>query len=780
RQRIFPPTHVTLAYTENSLGVAYNWLEDYEASLAHYQSAYNILQQNLRPSHTQLNQIKTNIAVLYEDLGLFWEALGLHRETLTYVEELEPGAQMAAYFNLASTLGVVGDAQEALFYLDRAEEIFEQYPRIHPLMKAKIQAERGGAYFSLGEIDKAMSYTQASVKETTTLLGADHEENIIEYIRLGNYLAEQKKFDLANQYFLRAIRIARKAYPKGNIIRGWAWEFYAENLLKQNQHVAGLSALDSAEVSYQVGGASWGLGDIAWKRAEAHRQLGDWEAAFAQYEAAWEIVLPEVPFQARPDERVWSYWDRFPLPYLLLSQAETYLQYGQLKEELSAKTAAWACLEAYLAVKDSHRHYYEAPDSKQQGIEAQREAVEKMLLLSQELDQQGEKPIYIQQAWTWAEKTKGAQLHQHIRSREALKFAGIPDSLIQKERYYRQRLAALSARSPEEAGYALSPDSQSQATLIQLRKAYRMFTDKLEKQFPQYYDLKYPPAQVDLASWSQTLPPSTQLYSYFWGRTHLFVCKIDPQTIQLYTVEDPALLDQWLSFINQPPSQGQLHTDRLPLLSQRLLPDLSPTQNRLWLIPDGRLGYLPFESLLLSPPQDEDFRRWDYLLHHYSCAYFPSLGLLMNPGTSVSTDAYQGWAPTFGAGQADPVRLDLAPLKFSQEEIHKTAQLLDGHSLLGTEAQETHFKQMKARAYILHFATHAIADEADLMRSRLYFAPSSDSVEDGVLYAHELYGMEIQSPLVVLSACQTAKGPLRQGEGIMSLACAFRYAGASR
>ena len=81
---------------------------------------------------------------------------------------------------------------------------------------------------------------------------------------------------------------------------------------------------------------------------------------------------------------------------------------------------------------------------------------------------------------------------------------------------------------------------------------------------------------------------------------------------------------------------------------------------------------------------------------------------------------------------------------------------------------------------ILHFATHALVDENDLMTSRLFFFPESNTEEDGILNAHEIYQLSLNSPLIVLSACQTGTGPMVRGEGIMSLARAFQYAGSQR
>lgn len=67
---------------------------------------------------------------------------------------------------------------------------------------------------------------------------------------------------------------------------------------------------------------------------------------------------------------------------------------------------------------------------------------------------------------------------------------------------------------------------------------------------------------------------------------------------------------------------------------------------------------------------------------------------------------------------------------------------------------------------------HGEANERDPMRSLLRLS-DQDSITAG-----ELYGLRIPAELVVLDACETARGQTRQSEGVLSLATAFAYAGA--
>ncbi len=80
---------------------------------------------------------------------------------------------------------------------------------------------------------------------------------------------------------------------------------------------------------------------------------------------------------------------------------------------------------------------------------------------------------------------------------------------------------------------------------------------------------------------------------------------------------------------------------------------------------------------------------------------------------------------------------------------------------------------------ILHFATHCIIDDIKPARSHIVFSVGNASAEDEILQMREIFNLELNSDLVILSACQTGLGQLIQGEGIVGLSRAFFHAGAS-
>jgi CHAT domain-containing protein len=78
---------------------------------------------------------------------------------------------------------------------------------------------------------------------------------------------------------------------------------------------------------------------------------------------------------------------------------------------------------------------------------------------------------------------------------------------------------------------------------------------------------------------------------------------------------------------------------------------------------------------------------------------------------------------------------------------------------------------------VLHFATHGVLDNRDPLYSYIALSPSNDGKEDGLLEAWELMDMDLKAELAVLSACDTARGRVRDGEGIIGVTWAFFVAG---
>jgi CHAT domain-containing protein len=79
--------------------------------------------------------------------------------------------------------------------------------------------------------------------------------------------------------------------------------------------------------------------------------------------------------------------------------------------------------------------------------------------------------------------------------------------------------------------------------------------------------------------------------------------------------------------------------------------------------------------------------------------------------------------------------------------------------------------------HVLHFATHSVLDDHNPLYSYLLLTTDGHSNEDGLLEAWELMSMDLHANMVVLSACDTARGRVANGEGLIGMTWALFVAG---
>jgi CHAT domain-containing protein len=214
----------------------------------------------------------------------------------------------------------------------------------------------------------------------------------------------------------------------------------------------------------------------------------------------------------------------------------------------------------------------------------------------------------------------------------------------------------------------------------------------------------------------------------------------------------------------------------------------------LLIVPDIEIMQLPFEMLLVGrqkkteyTPLDEPEYARDFLLHRYTISYSPSLAFLQIPAQKFAraprlllfanpfspqltlastTRSQRGW------------RFDALPYaeieaKAIREKFGTQAKLF-----LRDKATKAKFFRMAGDYQIIHLATHAFADNTFDAFSGLVLAATCDSTDDGILMGYEIADMQLQAELVALSACETGRGRVVSGEGVLGLPRLFLGAGA--
>lgn len=209
-------------------------------------------------------------------------------------------------------------------------------------------------------------------------------------------------------------------------------------------------------------------------------------------------------------------------------------------------------------------------------------------------------------------------------------------------------------------------------------------------------------------------------------------------------------------------------------------------KQNLIIVPDGALWELPFQALV-----DPGGR---YLLDDVAVSYAPSLTALKammevkkeRRQTPALTPLLAMGNPTWGSGAAESAKAlyrdaDLGNLPLAEAEVEQLGRIYgDGrsHVYIGREARESRFKAEAANAKVLHLATHGILNNASPLYSYLLLAgEGNERSDDGLLEARELLQMKLHAELTVLSACETARGRVGAGEGMIGLSWALFVSG---
>ena len=417
--------------------------------------------------------------------------------------------------------------------------------------------------------------------------------------------------------------------------------------------------------------------------------------------------------------------------------------------------------------------------------------------------------IYLEKAFQFAEKSKAALLKEAIQTSNALKSSGIPEEIMQLEKdlkinisFYKQKVFKEKQKGPK----AKNDQILLWENKIAINKnRFDSLLLSLEKEYSEYYHLKYARNEISIENIQSELNEDELLVEYVVGEKAIYIFGITQKSVVVKTLNDHQDFQNLVElFLNELKDRDliiekglglSLFTNyiekSLSIFNQILKPVWNKTHTRLIIVPDSYLGYLPFEVLLTENYPDNGqiaYGDLPYLFKEQSIRYEYSASLLgRSEKKNNPSYSYLGFAPVYHEAQETqardiisdcdiPQNGSFANLPNNEDEINQIYELLNGKVFSNRSAQESEFKSKASESQIVHLAMHGFLNDCDPMYSGLAFSKSQND-EDGFLYAYEIYNLRLNADLAVLSACNTGMGQLNKGEGIMSLARAFKYAG---
>jgi CHAT domain-containing protein/Tfp pilus assembly protein PilF len=798
------------AYAEKSIGVVYLRTADYAQTLVHCQNSLNIAEKldDRVPAANALNCIGAAQILTGDPVA----ALASYKRAVALAESAPENPILPRVLtNLGAALGEQGQYVEARDYLQRASLLLERSGDFRS--QARALRALGIVWRYEDKYAVAMGYYRRAL----ALAERAGDQNLLSYLLtdIGDVFNEMGNFPEALDYFRRSIAMAEQQGAKGGL--AWMFETTANVEKHENQDAAALRDYGKALNLAQESSDKNRMAAILWDLGDFHKIHGDYTAALDAHRRSLALA-EELQFEKAINKACYS----ISLDYYRQGNFEKALEFagralsgargsGDREELLWASTYAGmasralgqterarAAFEEAIATAESMRldlpfGAQERPHFFGERIAPYQEMVAMLVAQNQ-----------TSEALTFAERAKGKALLDLLQSGNVPITKAMTVDERQQEEQAQAELVFLN-RQMEAARAGPGRDQARVARLTSdLEKArvkYSEFRASLYAAHPELRTQRGQIESISLTDAADLLPDGRSALLEFLvaeEQTYLFVLTgnarggaVAPQ-LKLYSINIKAKeLENKAERFRRRLSARDLQFGASAARLYDLL--LRPAQvqlagvSSLLIVPDGPLWNLPFQALRPRPGR--------YLLEDYAISYAPSLTILremvrlrlQHARTSSGAQTHTLLAmgnPALASTTSERAKLTyrdekLAPLPEATREVEALKSLYgpqQSQVFVGAEAAEDRFKAHAGEFNILHLATHGLLNDSNPMYSHLLLSPGSPK-EDGLLEAWEIMELDLHANLAVLSACETARGQITPGEGVIGLSWAFFVAG---
>ena len=804
KKQLSPPDYPSIATSYYSLGVVYYFQGNLDEALNFFHQSLIIREEYLPPHHPFLFRSYNAIGIMYKNKGDYTRALLYYQKALNLKKNLNSnlagGKDLAdAYGNLGNIYRRIGDYPRSIEYLHKNIAILSKTFGSDYEGLAINYVDLSLALRKLGDYETALNYAKKALDIQLKIFQEDDPELGISYASYANIYSKMGEIQKSIEYQKKAIGCFKNGSGKYKSGLGAALLNLGGEYIGEENAVEAIGYIEEAlEVFYEnLSGDKTSISSGLVKLGECYFHQGKYELADSFFTEA----LMVLGIEGKQNLSIENILDARDIQNVIAHSQ--FLRKGNEEGFLFLRKA-----------KESYHFYDEMVEFQRENISqnakttlatetypAYEKAILTNLLLKEETGDQG----HLSDAFTYAEKTKSLNLLEGLQNANAL-HNSIPDSLSQKEydlqvdiAYYDKKLFGAKAKIQSETDSVVLA---LQSKLFDLRRQRDTLIQTFETQYPDYYRLKYDTRVIDVASVQRDLlTPEQTLVEYFVGDSSIYVFVIGKEQYEVREIKKDFPLEEWVESLRTSLSENYRvsikdYAEKGHLLYQKLVaPVAELLSDDLIIIPDGVLGYIPFEALLTEPVSDPlKFKTYPYLLKDKQISYCYSATLLQQmiekkhrqaPSKELVAFApyYDGdttlFANLFSPYSEERTRSEgLKPLPHTGEEVYGVSKLMNGEMFANQEATEERFVDLAGYYRIVHLATHGKANDKVGDYSFLAFTEIKDSLENELLYVRDLYNLRLNADMVVLSACETGIGELQRGEGIISLARGFTYAGA--
>ncbi len=786
--------HEALHITYNALGIN-SWYRGYLDSTKYFFDKALVMLDSLEKSprnkYYRPSLLKMNMSVVENNLGNLDAAIKMTREAVRdfqiYIDSSDMETdilrsqthRLAAIENLGSYYSAYGDFEKSdqmVQYALRQKRKYMAEDDFNITTSLVLCAQNN---IGLKNIAEANAYVDTALARMQIAENTDEYWKAAALITKGEVSQELGNVEEARQAFLEADRLYTKSIGEGNISVE-----YSQMLSKASkffaQHDDEDLALRFAKKLYNVTQDGDFKDNLIGYRntlnlAQVYFYLEDFQNANKYSTEALNFYKRNGRQERALIDSVTIEFQK-PRGILLESQSEYASTNDRNKTFLKKLEKRIDEAISILENRKKLTHNYE-----QQGglIEDNFDVFDFAKQLQLDLYNLDQDPDHLQRLLSLHESGIYNRIRTRLNSRKSTIYAGVPEMVIEREKVLKDNISTFLDEENDINRF------------FEIEQDWESYVDSLKRDYPKYYALKYSALEEPLEHILANLSESVTILRYVYVNDELNVIVVNGKNLEHFSLDvndqEKSIQDMIYDYV-----EGRFNSQLLHKIYKVIW---EPIRNaiktdKVIIIPDRQLFNISFETLV-SSGNSEDDQGYDHsLLNDYSISYNYSLLLLSSEEKMFDyKNDFVAFAPAFtddmkadymvalkDSMEIDRTYLDLLPQPFSVDIVKKYSRIFRGKSFVNAEASKDVFAENAREHKIIHIGTHAESNNVSPELSRLIFAKSLED-EDNSLYAYEIYNQNLNSDLSILTACETGKPTYQSGEGMISLAHAFNYAG---
>ena len=718
-----PLDYNSLVSTYFSLGSGHQAMLNYKEAKKNYDTALSYFKDSLATNMEFKGHVYNAIGVILEKEKDFASALDYYDQAIAIFKQSKNTLLTSiAYDNKANIYSNIGYYTEAKEMHKKVISLFE---------KEGLNSDLPWRYFNLGavylkceELDSALVSLKKAEALNLKFSSNKNQLNTLIQNHLTDTNIELEKYEKAEQLISTLLKTQKDEFHLNAPEALYIYYLSAKNNFFQERYTSAIKDLEQAENIMS-----------SIKKSNKKQQI------YLNYSLSIKILREKTLWQ----------------------------QYAKDNDIVYLETLYNLCLETN-KLGNEIIHLYEDEESKLIFFNSINQNLYLGIKASKKLYDLTNNTKYLEQALSFFEAEKSFLLKQKYKT-DLLKENLIPEDLILKEDSLIKEISRLQNKLYLQNNTLPDELCKANSRIFNLNMELSDLNHQISDNYPRYETLKTKNKELCLEDIRKKTTPNELLIEYFQYRDEVYSIGIGQANYSFKENKIDNLTEKINAYEEAiQNSDIKKYTELAFEFYSSLVKDhlYSDSISHLTIIPSKSISFLSFDTFLTTKASNLEYNHLDYLILEKSVCYKNSIE---NPNKNQvqAKEAYLGICPDFSNTNKNN-------LSGAYNEVKAISSQYGGIILSKEEITKQNLLAELPNYQIIHFATHTNINTIAPQYSSLHLM--SDSTKENKLFAYEIQSSKLNADLVILSACSSGMGKLKNGEGLGSIGRYFNYAGA--